>query len=126
MGLRSSDALWDLIDRYDVSNVEIGFIRFEGTPSETVLEKYGRCLIFASVDADFLASAAESGKVLSLDGCNMPYVMGVVAEDGGRFLDTLIEMIEAARRKEDRTLTARRCATMSGAEEALGFFESIM
>lgn len=125
LDIDGKDALLDFINRYSVETVEIGFIRFDEPPKQIEIEKYGTCLIVASVDADFLACSLNSGEILLLDGCNLPFVMTRVARDGESFLDSLIELVEATRRADDPVQVAQRCAELAGSEEAIGFYEML-
>jgi hypothetical protein len=126
MGLSSADPLLDLIDRYDVSHLEFGLIRLTNTGAEVPVNGYGLCRIVAFVDANYLASTLNDGRVLFLDGCHPGFVMLQVASNGGQFLDALIEMNRALNQRDASPAIAQRCAEKAGGAGALRFFESIL
>lgn len=123
LGIDSIDPLLELIDKYDVSRVEISFIRFEKSPWQIDLPGHGKVIIFAALDADYLGSSLETGEVFFLDGSNVQYIMDTVALDGSRFLDALIELLDSKFNHADPQESATRCAKLAGKSDASGFYE---
>ena len=124
LGLSYDCPVMDLVDRYDSSFFDIGSIRFRDIPDAHGIADENGYIIFADFDADLIAKDKRN-RVLLLDGCDPSFVMMTLAENGGRFLEALILLVEARQRGDNPTEIARRCAVVAGSEKAVGFFEML-
>jgi len=90
---QSENPLLDLINRYDTSTLEIGFIMLNPANMEhidtAILDKASRILV-GEIEADPLVILSTTGEVQNLDHADLNYVIGTYAISGDCFLDALI------------------------------------
>ena len=125
-GLQGHDPVIDLLDRYDASTVDIGSIKFRATPQPQRCRDGIPVLIFADFEADALALDDSSHQIWSLDGCKLSFVMMTLAQDGGRFFDALIYLVETKGTSVESGQIARRCAELAGSDAAIGFYQMLV
>lgn len=117
------DVLLDLINRYDVSSVQIGFIRFNQSPLSIPRKGKAKYVIIAAFDADYIAVSLDTGGVVLVNGDAYPYIITPIAKNGTKFLDSLIALIEGTNRSLNNKELIISCVELSGTPESVGFFE---
>lgn len=115
------DPVLDLISRYEVSQMRIGFVAFLERPTTP---KDGKPFtIVGTIDADLIAINDVTGEIVLLDGCHRTcYVMSKIASDSGRLLDALIVFAEASHKSPPIQNIGKLCADASGEEESRNLF----
>ncbi len=88
LGIESNgDSMLDLLDKWDMSHVEIGPICFHAEP-----EWFDGHLDIGTVDGDRIAYRFDTRDYVLLDWQDLNHVMCEVAPDGSSFLDGLFEL----------------------------------
>lgn len=123
------EALNDLLSNYDVSQIEVGMVRFHAYP-----ERFSSGWTIGEVEADYLILDEESGEVRVTDiGCP-EHVIWRCSANGENFLSALVvaakylaeclldEKFENSRQLE----TIRACATLAGGDTYLPFYKMLI
>jgi hypothetical protein len=128
---KGADAALELLRGWDLSNVEIGMVRFPDPPSG---EPQGICI--GCVEADQLVIHQKTGEVLVYEYGAKGHVLWRVSRTGSKLLDALINTARFLEEKgsdesnnQDPKMAHRvalECATAAGGTEYLEFFEMLV
>ncbi|MEK6153608.1 hypothetical protein WIW50_10130 [Flavobacteriaceae bacterium 3-367] len=129
----TDDPLLDLIYKYDISNLDIGMIRFENR--DDIMDT-GRFILFGSYDADVVAIDKITNEVVVLDWEEESRIMGKCSKDTETFLSALLKVAEFNEKmsSNDNLLNdqdaiknkAREIASTAGGENYIDFYLNIL
>ena len=125
------DPLDDLVSRFDLSQVIVGYVRF--FPE---LRQGPRLTYFGHCDADVLGRSRSTGEILVEEFPVQGHTLAKCAVSSASFLEALAELARLNARSlvdetfsQDRTnagLHARRCADLAGGEPYLKFYAELL